>query len=200
MRIYVACLASYNNGVLHGRWIDVSSDADEMMEEISAMLRGSNFPNVEVDCPDCMGVGESFPTATCKTCNGRGVVPSAEEWAIHDYEDFPDLGEYVGLDTIAKFAELVEEYAYCYGPKDMAAIIEHFGSVEEAASRMEDDFIWHYDSFLDYASEYADECLLGDASDEVAAYFDYQAFARDLKMEFEVVNLPSGGVAIFHIG
>lgn len=26
MRFYAACLASYNNGVLHGRWIDASSD------------------------------------------------------------------------------------------------------------------------------------------------------------------------------
>lgn len=26
-RIYVACLASYNNGVLHGKWIDATADA-----------------------------------------------------------------------------------------------------------------------------------------------------------------------------
>lgn len=169
MRIYVACLASYNNGVLHGRWIDVSSDADEMGEEIAAMLKAS-------------------------------PMPDAEEWAIHDYEDFPNLGEYVGLETIARIAELAEEYAYCLGPKEIAAIVDHFGNVEEAASRLEDDYIGQYESFLEYATEYADEHLLGDMCDEVTFYFDYQAFARDLKMEFEVVNLPSGGVAIFHIG
>ncbi|KZE34497.1 antirestriction protein ArdA [Chelatococcus daeguensis] len=28
-RIYVACLAAYNNGYLHGAWIDADQDADE---------------------------------------------------------------------------------------------------------------------------------------------------------------------------
>ena len=28
--IYVACLAAYNNGHLHGKWIDVDGDADEI--------------------------------------------------------------------------------------------------------------------------------------------------------------------------
>lgn len=166
MRIYVACLASYNNGVLYGRWIDASSDADEMMEEVSAMLKAS-------------------------------PIPGAEEWAIHDYEDFPDLGEHVGLETIAKFVELVEEYDHSFKPTEMAAIVDHFGDIEEAARMLEDNLVGPHDSFLEYASDYADECLLGDASEVVAAYFNYEAFARDLKMDYEVVDLPSGGVAIF---
>jgi hypothetical protein len=29
-RIYVASLSDYNNGVLHGRWIDASSDPEDM--------------------------------------------------------------------------------------------------------------------------------------------------------------------------
>jgi len=33
-RVYVACLASYNNGILHGEWID-ATDADEIREEIA---------------------------------------------------------------------------------------------------------------------------------------------------------------------
>jgi Antirestriction protein (ArdA) len=28
-RIYVACLAAYNNGRLHGEWIDADQPADE---------------------------------------------------------------------------------------------------------------------------------------------------------------------------
>ena len=28
-KIYVACLASYNAGILHGRWIDADQDADD---------------------------------------------------------------------------------------------------------------------------------------------------------------------------
>ena len=29
-RIYVACLAAYNNGYLHGAWIDADQGADEI--------------------------------------------------------------------------------------------------------------------------------------------------------------------------
>ena len=46
-RIYVACLASYNAGRLHGAWIDCDADADEIADEIAAMLAASPEPNAE---------------------------------------------------------------------------------------------------------------------------------------------------------
>ena len=45
-RIYVACLAAYNNGFLHGRWIDATTP-DEIMEEVQAMLAASPIPQAE---------------------------------------------------------------------------------------------------------------------------------------------------------
>ena len=46
-RIYVACLASYNAGILHGEWIDVTDDLEEMQESIDAMLSRSRQPDAE---------------------------------------------------------------------------------------------------------------------------------------------------------
>lgn len=46
-RIYVACLAAYNAGGLHGAWIDASSDREEMLEAIQAMLAASPMPDAE---------------------------------------------------------------------------------------------------------------------------------------------------------
>ena len=46
-RIYAACLASYNAGRLHGKWIDANQDADEIHEEIQKMLAASPIPNAE---------------------------------------------------------------------------------------------------------------------------------------------------------
>ena len=40
-RIYVACLASYNAGILHGRWIDCDQGVDHIHEEVAAMLKES---------------------------------------------------------------------------------------------------------------------------------------------------------------
>ena len=61
MQIYIACLAAYNSGYLHGKWIDVSSDEEEMKTEAQKVIKTS-------------------------------PVPDAEEWAIHDYDDFPKYG------------------------------------------------------------------------------------------------------------
>lgn len=46
-RIYVACLAAYNNGHLHGRWIDANQDPWTIWDEVSAMLRASPIAGAE---------------------------------------------------------------------------------------------------------------------------------------------------------
>ena len=43
MQIYIACLASYNNGTLHGKWIEATSDVDEMQEDVNALLRSKSI-------------------------------------------------------------------------------------------------------------------------------------------------------------
>lgn len=40
-RIYVACLAAYNSGYLHGSWIDANQDPWGIWEETKAMLAAS---------------------------------------------------------------------------------------------------------------------------------------------------------------
>lgn len=46
-RIYVADLAAYNNGDLHGVWIDLSGDMDCIQEEIRVMLEESPIDGAE---------------------------------------------------------------------------------------------------------------------------------------------------------
>ena len=80
--IYVACLAAYNNGKLHGVWIDaLNNDPDEIMGQIQAMLKASP----ELD---------------------------AEEWALHDYEGFEGirLSEWEGLEQVHMLAQFVDGY------------------------------------------------------------------------------------------
>lgn len=82
IRIYVASLADYNSGRLHGVWIDVydTSTVDEILEEIDAMLKES-------------------------------TEPVAEEYAIHDYECPISISEYEDMDTIIRIAEVVDKYS-----------------------------------------------------------------------------------------
>ena len=45
-RIYVACLAAYNNGRLHGCWID-TTDPHEVWQQVREMLAASPEPDAE---------------------------------------------------------------------------------------------------------------------------------------------------------
>ena len=47
IRIYVACLASYNNGKLHGAWIDATKELDDIQDQINQMLADSPEPDAE---------------------------------------------------------------------------------------------------------------------------------------------------------
>ncbi|MCF6344060.1 MAG: antirestriction protein ArdA [Devosiaceae bacterium] len=46
-RIYVACLAAYNNGYLHGKWISATQDESQIHKEILQMLEQSPISNAE---------------------------------------------------------------------------------------------------------------------------------------------------------
>ena len=46
-RIYVACLAAYNNGILHGEWIDADQGVEHISEQAAAMLKASPIEDAE---------------------------------------------------------------------------------------------------------------------------------------------------------
>ncbi len=46
-KVYVACLAAYNNGFLHGRWIDANQEAEAIHDAIKDMLGSSPIANAE---------------------------------------------------------------------------------------------------------------------------------------------------------
>ena len=46
-QIYIACLASYNNGILHGRWIDATQSEVDIMAEIQTILDSSSVDGAE---------------------------------------------------------------------------------------------------------------------------------------------------------
>ena len=170
MQIYIACLASYNNGHLHGAWIDVSSDVDEMREGVAAVLASS-------------------------------PVPGAEEWAVHDYDGFPDMGEYPGLDAIAATAELYELAAeHGIEADDFRAIAANWHGRRDDIVRALDNFAGIFDRLRDFADELADDTLAArgiKTGDFAQRHFDYESHAHEIEIEYDVVSCPSG-VAVFY--
>ncbi len=163
-RIYVACLASYNSGKLHGRWIDAAQDADGIRAEISEMLAESS-------------------------------EQIAEEWAIHDYEGFCGLQirEYEDIDQISELAQLVSEHGDAF-----AAYAEHVEIDYATADGFQDAYCGQYQSEREYAEQYIDDCYdLDRMMGDLATYFDYERFARDLFLSDMYSVSSSDGVHVF---
>lgn len=202
-RIYVASLSDYNNGVLHGAWIDAEQDAEDIAAEVAEMLRGSKYPNVTAHCPVCaegevvtyhnQDTGDTR-VAVCPTCNGSAHVPSAEEWAIHDFDDFGGIaiGESESFETVAAIATGLAEH----GPA-WAAYVDYQGGLEWADD-FGDDYQGEWDSEQAYAENLLDD--IGELKDDSLAsrYFDYEAFTRDLFMsDYHSVRADGGNVYVF---
>ena len=82
--VYVACLAAYNAGTLHGQWVDLSAISKLAFTE-------SEMVEVLQDCIDLM-LKDS-------------PEPGAEEWEIHDSQGLPNVlrNEGSSLSELASF-------------------------------------------------------------------------------------------------
>lgn len=146
-KIYVACLAAYNSGFLHGEWIDVDKGLEEVQDEIQKILALS-------------------------------PIKGAEEWAIHDFEGFGEyrLSEYENIDHVVELAEFMAKHG------DLGASLLGDYSIEEATRLLEDNYQGAYDDEVDFAYYIFEECYSNSVLDNLAYYFDYVAFTRDLFM------------------
>lgn len=123
LRVYVACLASYNAGKLHGRWIDVEAGGiGDLWSEIESMLAAS---------PE----------------------PLAEEWAIHDWESPVDfgIGEYPSLGDVVAYAALLD--GFDTDVLSAAAALWSSSEGVDALRAQVERFCGSFDSAGEYAEE-----------------------------------------------
>lgn len=212
MRMYAACLASYNNGDLHGKWFDLEdySDKDELLEAIAEkVLRTSPHPNVSVSCPECRGLGKvdgdavrgavagTYHRITCGCCLGLGEVPSAEEWAAHDWdgEGLSGFGEYPDLDEVLTHVRMVSEHGDAW-----IAYLGHVGAHHATEEGFSDSFAGAYDSPEDWAEEFlTDTGDLESIPKSLRYYFNFEAYARDARIGGDMAFVEHGGTTyVFH--
>lgn len=175
--MYAACLASYNNGRLHGAHIEITSDIDDMAEQVAAMLRASPYPNVTVK-------------------HEGKQVPSAEEWAVHDWDDdtglFSVLGETSDLKAIARIAAMVEHAESELGNDGPAIVSAYWDNMgvssmpddpHEAVEAARDAYAGSFDSWTDWAEQYLEDTGgLSEIPEHLRYYFDYEAYGRDANL------------------
>ncbi|CZL26968.1 antirestriction protein ArdA [Legionella pneumophila] len=101
-QIYVACLASYNNGILHGKWIDADQDANSIYDEIHEILADSPIKGAEeFAIHDFEGFGGA---------------------RIDEYDSINDVAELAAF--IAKHGELGAELFSYYSIEDAEKLLE----------------------------------------------------------------------------
>jgi antirestriction protein len=165
--IYIADLADYNAGILTGDWIQLYDGItiDEVYDRINDILKS--------------GVDEdSFH----------------EEWAIHDYENLPSMGEYPNLEEVLEVAKAVHEYGY-----DVTKALVNYYDVD-IINELGERFLGIYNSLEDYAYEFVNDCYnLEKLMGNLSHYFDYEKFARDLDYSGDIVHakIDSGKVVVF---
>jgi len=138
---------------------------------------------------------DSFYTAI------KEVTRNADEVAVHDYDDFPNMGEYPDHDELYDMIHAVEN-SYLDNEilfKYMAN--QHDYSVD-LITKAEDSFISVYNNWQDFADERADEDILNNIDKNAQQFvfdnFDYESYAHDLKHDFDSFDLSNYSVAIFH--
>jgi len=150
-RIYVANLAAYNAGRLRGKWIEPSTDGDELREQVLEAIGGN---------PD-------------------------HEWAIHDYDSFPNMGEYPDLDDVAAMAEILEEHPYAIVKAAMSFVWNNDRQDIDSLKEWLDEGYGIYESKRDYVEQLVDDMGGPSKLDKqtIDSYFDYEAFGRDVLLD-----------------
>lgn len=163
-RIYVACLAAYNAGILHGAWIEVGDDPQVVRAAIAAML-------------------------------AQSPEPGAEEYAIHDHEGFGgiEIGEYADVERVVEIAGFVPERG-----RLGALVLNHVGGDLDAARRAFDDYRGCYGALADYFAELTEETV--EIPPALRLYIDYEAMARDARLNGEVFTLETAFDAVHVFG
>jgi len=151
IRIYVADLAAYNAGKLHGVWIDVTKDMEDIWNEVKAMLSKSPEP-----------LAEEYAIHDYEGFEGYG------------------LSEYEGLDKAHKIACFIEEHGKIAGEllnyfggdlEEAKEMIEEnycglYDSIEDFARSMTEDVIeevpFGLRGYIDYERMGKDMELSGD--------------------------------------
>lgn len=175
-RIWVGSWSDYNNGHLHGQWLDAAREPAEIETDIQAMLAAS---------PWAAHSGEP-----------------AEEWGVFDYDNFGDcrIEENENLSRISRVAKGITEHGLAFAA--WADIVDE----PDLLANFDEAYLGHYDNLHAYVEQLIndlgyDELLDRAVPASIRPYvkIDITATAHDLLLGGDLHALPAaeGGVWIF---
>lgn len=165
--VWTGCLYCYTAGHLVGDWFD-ALDADQVT--LADVHKGTDR-----------------------------LTPQCEELWVFDHEYLPVSGEMSPMDAAVWVREInavVEHLRPAYYAWIKGA--DYSDPDDPCISDFEERYCGHWDSFEEYAYHLADEIsLLDGVPEEVARYFNWSAWARDLAHDYSTEPAPDDGVFIF---
>jgi antirestriction protein len=170
----VGSLSDYNNGVLHGTWMDAAREPEQIQADIQTMLASS---------PWTARTGEP-----------------AEEWGIFDYDNFGAcrIDQHEDLDWISAVAKGIAAHGLAFAAwadvVEEPALLPDFGAA----------YLGHYDSLHAYVEQLINDLGYDKLLDQAVppslrpyVKIDIAATALDLGQDLHVLEAAEGGVWIF---
>lgn len=160
MKIFLTNLGKYNDGELIGEWVELPASQEELKKVFERI-----------------GINEEY-----------------EEYFITDYEcDLYEVGEYENIDKLNDIAERIKELDE-EKSKVVKALIQKLDyTLYEAIDKVNSgDYMIYNDceNMTDVAYQVVEECgYLENVPDNVARYFDYESFGRELESEGNYIFL-----------
>ena len=192
IKLYLANLGKYNEGILKGEWVELPLSETEL-EEVMVNIGVAHYDKEGNFVPYVIETDE------------KGYEYVYEEYAIHDYETDLNISisEYSSLDNLNAIAENVEKYELDYvnvllddGAIGMKDLIE--GDLEEIMQNytfVELEPNMNEEQEVGYAC--VDEIYGGPeylSKEILERYFDYEAFGRDILLSGE--GFVSGNILV----
>ncbi|WP_421874701.1 antirestriction protein ArdA [Mycolicibacterium wolinskyi] len=130
--------------------------------------------------------------------------PDAEEWAIHDYEQFGTwkVGEYETVEQVSRVAKGIVEHGYAYSAWANVFDVDDTGADDAS---FHESYLGHYDSITAYVEQMVGDLGYEEELDKLPEHLrsfvriDYAAIARDMEASGEIatVSAPQGGLWVF---
>ncbi len=172
-RIYVACLASYNGGKLHGAWIDANQPPEDIQSDIDDMLAASPCPPAE--------------DYAIHDSEGFGSI----EISAHESLERVSVIAEVLSDRGAEAEVVAVALDQCDRDTDPAA--------DDLREWIEEHYAGTYRTVEEWAEEYLEDTgHFASVPDEIKQYFDFESWARDAELGGDIFTVEGGrGVLIF---
>ena len=163
IRIYVANLAAYNNGKLHGVWINACDDLDDIWKQIKTMLENSpEHLAEEIALHDYEGFG------------GYAISEYESIEAAHEIACFIDEYPDIGGELLNYFSDLEEartaaedNYCGCY-----ASLADYAAELTEETTQIPENLSY----YIDYERMARDMELGGDVFTIETGYEEVHIF------------------------